>query len=180
MPLGRPRTFELTLAPLERTQLTEWAASRSLPHALVQRAQAILLSAEGLATTEVGARVGLSHPMVGHWPRRFQRDRLAGLYDAPRSGRPRTHDDDEVARLLRTVLQTRPAEATPWSVRTVAATTGISKSTVQRYFALLGVQPHRTNSFKLSTDPFCVEKVRDDGSRPGHLRRRLRPGSPGG
>jgi DNA-binding NarL/FixJ family response regulator len=67
MPIGRPRTFDLTLTSLERTQLTEWAHSRSLPHALVQRAQTILLSAEGLANTEVAGRVGLSHPMVGHW-----------------------------------------------------------------------------------------------------------------
>lgn len=161
MPIGRPLAFVLSLSRGERSQLQEWAASRSLPHALVQRAQAILLSAEGLANTVVADRVGLSHPMVGHWRRRFQQDRLAGLYDAPRSGRPRTHDDDEVARLLRTVLTTKPAHATQWSVRSVAATTGISKSTVQRYFALFGVQPHRTKGFVLSTDPFFVEKVRD-------------------
>ena len=85
----------------------------------------------------------------------------AGLYDAPRSGRPRTHDDDEVARLLRTVLRTKPANATQWSTRLAADRTGISKSTVQRYFALFGVQPHRSKAFKLSTDPFFVEKVRD-------------------
>jgi transposase len=161
MPIGRPRRFAITLSPTERAELTSWAGSRSLPHALVQRAQVILLSLEGLANTEVAARVGLSHPMVGHWRRRFQRDRLAGLYDAPRSGRPRTHDDDEVARLLRTVLRTKPADATHWSTRTVAEKTGISKSTVQRYFALFGVQPHRTTSFTLSTDPFFLEKVRD-------------------
>jgi transposase len=161
MAIGRPRTFALSLSDLERTQLQEWAASRSLPHALVQRAHAILLSADGLANTAVADRVGLSHPMVGHWRRRFQQARLAGLYDAPRSGRPRTHDDDEVARLLRTVLKTKPANATQWSVRSVATKTGISKSTVQRYFALFGVQPHRTKSFVLSTDPFFVEKVRD-------------------
>jgi len=161
MSIGRPRIFALTLSDVERTQLEEWAASRSLPHALVQRAQAILLSADGLANTEVAARIGLSHPMVGHWRRRFQLDRLAGLYDAPRSGRPRTHDDDAVARLLRTVLKTKPANATHWSVRSVAAKTRISKSTVQRYFALFGVQPHRTKGFVLSTDPFFVEKVRD-------------------
>lgn len=161
MAIGRPRTFALSLSDVERTQLQEWAASRSLPHALVQRAQAILLSADGLANTEVAERIGLSHPMVGHWRRRFQRERLAGLYDAPRSGRPRTHDDDEVARLLRTVLKTKPANATQWSVRSVATKTGISKSTVQRYFALFGVQPHRTKGFVLSTDPFFVEKVRD-------------------
>jgi transposase len=161
MSIGRPRIFALQLSDVERTQLQEWAASRSLPHALVQRAQAILLSADGLANTEVADRIGLSHPMVGHWRRRFQLDRLAGLYDAPRSGRPRTHDDDEVARLLRTVLKTKPANATQWSVRSVAAKTRISKSTVQRYFALFGVQPHRTKGFVLSTDPFFVEKVRD-------------------
>jgi len=98
---------------------------------------------------------------VSHWRWRFQQERLAGLYDAPRSGRPRTHDDDEVARLLRTVLHAKPADATQWSVRSVAEKTGISKSTVQRYFALFGVQPHRTKGFVLSTDPFFVEKVRD-------------------
>lgn len=162
MPIGRPRTFELTLTSLERTELTGWAKSRSLPHALVQRAHAILLSAEGLANTEVAARVGLSHPMVGHWRRRFQQHRLAGLYDAPRSGRPRQHDDERVAELLQTILHALPTDGgTHWSVRTVAAETGISKSTVQRYFALFGVQPHRTTGFTLSTDPFFVEKVRD-------------------
>ena len=161
MPIGRPRRFALTLSPAERAQLTTWAQSRTLPHSHVQRAKAILLSADGLANTEIARRVGLSHPMVGHWRRRFHADRLAGLYDAPRSGRPRTHDDDEVARLVRMVLQTKPRNATHWSTRTVAAKTGISKSTVQRYFALFGVQSHRTTTFKLSTDPFFVEKVRD-------------------
>jgi transposase len=99
--------------------------------------------------------------MVGHWRRRYRALGAAGLYDAPRSGRPRTHDDDEVARLLRTVLRTKPADATQWSTRTAATQTGISKSTVQRYLALFGVQPHRSKAFKLSTDPFFVEKVRD-------------------
>ena len=59
------------------------------------------------------------------------------------------------------MLRTRPKDATHWSVRGIAGQTGISKSSVQRYFALFGVQPHRTRSFKLSTDPFFVEKVRD-------------------
>lgn len=161
MAIGRPPQFQVVLSPLERAELTQWAQSRSLPHALVQRAQAILLAAEGLANTEVAQRVGLSHPMVGHWRRRFHRARLAGLYDAPRSGRPRTHDDAAVARLLRTVLRAPPPDVTHWTVRTVAARTGISKSTVQRYFQLFGVQPHRTKTFTLSPDPFFVEKVRD-------------------
>ena len=76
-------------------------------------------------------------------------------------GRPRSHSDEQIAALLRNVLHSKPAVVTHWSVRSVAANTGISKSTVARYFALFGLQPHRSKSFKLSTDPFFVEKVRD-------------------
>jgi len=158
---GRPRSFEITLSDAERAQLTALTQSRALPHGLVRRAQIILRSAAGDSNTAIAERLGVSVPLVGHWRHRFRAQGMAGLYDAPRSGRPRTHEDDEVARLLRTVLTTRPKDATHWSVRTVAAKTGISKSTVQRYFALFGVQPHRSKSFKLSTDPFFVEKVRD-------------------
>lgn len=161
MPRGRPRTFELTLTDAERARLTALAASRALPHGLVRRAQIILRSAAGEANAAIAAQLGVSVPLVGHWRRRYRAHGLAGLYDAPRSGRPRTHGDDEVARMLRTVLQTRPKDATHWTVRGVATKTGISKSTVQRYLALFGVQPHRTKSFKLSPDPFFVEKVRD-------------------
>jgi transposase/AraC-like DNA-binding protein len=86
---------------------------------------------------------------------------VAGLHGELRPGRPRSYGDEQVAALMRKVLHSRPPKATHWSVRTVAADTGISKSTVARYFALFGVQPHRSKSFKLSTDPFFVEKVRD-------------------
>lgn len=161
MPGGRPRTFEITLSETERTALAEIAGSRSLPAGLVRRARVILLSADGEANRDIAAAVDLSGAMVGHWRRRYRDLGLAGLYDAPRAGRPRTHDDDDVARLLRTVLRTKPAHATHWSIRSAAAKTGIHRSTVQRYFALFGVQPHRSKSFKLSTDPFFVEKVRD-------------------
>ena len=94
MPLGRPRRFEIVLTPETRAQLETVAHSRSLPAGLVRRAQVILLSATGTANREIGAAVRLSAAMVGHWRRRFQARGLAGLYDAPRSGRPRTHDDD--------------------------------------------------------------------------------------
>lgn len=161
MPAGRPRKFELTLSDTERAQLTAFASSRALPHGLVRRAQIILRSADGGANNAIAESLGVSIPMIGHWRRRYRNLGLAGLYDAPRAGRPRTHDDDEVARLLRTVVQTRPKDATHWTVRAVASKTGISKSTVQRYFTLFGVQPHRSRTFKLSTDPFFVQKVRD-------------------
>ena len=161
MRTGRPRTFEIALSETERAQLTALATSRALPHGLVRRAKIILHSAAGESHTAIAARLEISVPLVSHWRTRYRALGLAGLYDAPRSGRPRTHQDDAIARLLRTALQTRPKDATHWTVRSVAATTDISKSAVQRYLALFGVQPHRTQSFKLSPDPFFVEKVRD-------------------
>ena len=161
MPTGRPHLFELTLSEPERAHLTALAHARSLPYSHVRRAQIILASAAGETDTEIAARYGVTVQTVGHWRRRFHRHGLAGLSDAPRSGRPRTHDDEQVAHLLRTVLASKPKAGTHWSVRTVAAETGIAKSTVARYFALFGVQPHRTKSFSLSTDPLFVEKVRD-------------------
>lgn len=161
MPRGRVAGFTLVLSELERSELERIRRSPSMPAGLVRRAEIVLRSAAGDTHRAIAAAVGVSLPLVAHWRSRFRAHRLAGLYDAPRPGRPRTHDEDEVARLLRTVLRARPKDVTHWSVRGVAAQTGISKSTVQRYFALFGVQPHRTRSFKLSTDPFFVEKVRD-------------------
>ncbi len=162
MRTGRPRQFEITLTPAERAVLRQYVASRSLPHGMVRRARLVLLSADGVPNAAIAQRLGISIPAVGHWRRRFHAHRLAGLYDAPKGGGPRTHDDERVARMLRTVLQSVPPDGgTHWSVRTLAAKTRISKSTVQRYLTLFGVQPHRTRAFKLSTDPFFVEKVRD-------------------
>ena len=161
MPTGRPRQFELTLTDTERRALTAAAHAHTLPYSHVRRAQIVLRSAAGESNTSIARAFGLAVQTVGHWRRRFHAHGLAGLSDAPRSGHPRTYDDERVAALLKTVLATRPKAGTHWSIRTVAAETGISKSTVQRYFALFGVQPHRTRSFSLSPDPLFVDKVRD-------------------
>jgi putative transposase len=161
MRTGRPRKFELTLLPHEREQLTALANSRALSHSLVQRAKIILRSADGEQNSAIAASLGVSIPLIGHWRSRYRDRGLAGLYDAPRSGRPRTHDDDTVATMLQKVVQTKPTHATHWTVRDTAEQTGISKSSVHRYFGLFGVQPHRTRTFKISPDPFFVEKVRD-------------------
>jgi transposase len=110
---------------------------------------------------EAARRLKVTPPAVTHWRQRFRDGRLSGLHDALKFGRPRSHDDEQVAALLNTALTRRPKGATHWSVRTLEAETGVSKSTVQRYLALFGVQPHRAQSFKLSTDPFFVEKVRE-------------------
>ena len=132
-----------------------------MPHALVQRAQVILASAEGLSNKAVAAQVGLSLNVVGKWRRRFLEAGVTGLHDELRPGRPRTYDDEKVATLINHALQEEPDNATHWSVRSMAEAQGVSKSTVQRWFTLFGVKPHLTRTFKLSTDPFFIEKVRD-------------------
>jgi putative transposase len=158
--MARP-TVPLELTAQERVDLEAIASSRSLPHGLVRRAQLILWSESGVVLKEVGRRLKLSAPTVHHWRLRFRQLRLAGLHDQLKPGRPRMHDEERIAQLLNTALTSKPQSATHWSVRTLAETTGVSKSTVQRYLALFGVQPHRSKAFKLSTDPFFIEKVRD-------------------
>src|SRR5271155_3013599 len=158
--MGRPNVV-LELSVAEREQLGSIARSRSLPHSLVRRARIVLMSADGVANGIIAQRCGGSGPTISHWRRCWRERGVAGLHGELRPGRPRCYDDEQVAALMRRVLQSRPPNATHWSVRSAAAASGISKSTVARYFALFGVQPHRSKSFKLSTDPFFVEKVRD-------------------
>lgn len=112
MPTGRPHLAELTLSERERAHLTALAHAHGLPYSHMRRAQIILASAAGETDTEIAARVGVSIQPVGHWGRRFHRHGLAGLSDAPRSGRPGTHDDEQVARLRRTVLASKPKAGT--------------------------------------------------------------------
>jgi putative transposase len=160
MQTGRPKA-ELKLSRQEQAQLSSLAASRSLPHALVARAKLVLWAAGGASNSTIAQRLSWSLPTVGKWRQRFVEQRVAGLHDELRPGRPRSYGDEQVAGLINRVLHSKPEAATQWSVRSVAEQTGISKSTVARYFALFGLQPHRSQNFKLSTDPFFVEKVRD-------------------
>ena len=157
---GRP------LAPLQvtdhaREQLQIMANSRTLPYALVRRAQIILMSADGLNNKTIAEKVGLSGRMVGIWRQRFIDQGLMGLYDEPKPGGPRSISDEQVARLIQQTLKQKPPNATHWSCRSIAKETKISKSTVQRIWSTFGIQPHRQKHFTLSTDPFFVEKVRD-------------------
>lgn len=161
MRTGRPKTYRVTLSDEQREQLEAFARSRSLPHGLVRRAHIVLLAAQGMTNTAIAKQLAVSDPTVAQWCKRFIAEGIDGLYDLPSGGRPRTYGDDEVARMLRRALDERPPGSTHWSVRSFAEASGVSKSTVQRYFKLFGIQPHRTRSFKLSTDPFFVEKVRD-------------------
>jgi putative transposase len=160
MSMGRPLSI-LELTVEERQQLASFAASRSLPHALVARAQLVLWAAEGLANQEISARLDWSKATVGKWRQRFVAHRLAGIYDELRPGRPRSVSDEQIARLLRRTLKQKPPAGTHWTVRLAAQANGLSKSSVHRVFQLFALQPHRSKSFKLSNDPFFVEKVRD-------------------
>lgn len=125
------------------------------------RARLVLWSAQGQSNSDIAERLHWTKATVGKWRQRFLEHRLAGLYDELRPGRPRTIEEEQVAHLLTRTLSRKPAGGTHWSVRQAAQASGISKSTVHRLFQTFAVQPHRTRSFKLSTDPFFIEKVRD-------------------
>jgi len=160
MPRGRP-IAPLQVASSELDELEAIAGSRSMPHALVTRARIVLLAAKGRSNTVIAEQLGLSRPTVGIWRQRYLQQRLQGLYDELKPGGPRSISDESVAALLRKTLRTRPRDGTHWTCRTLAAETRVSKSTVQRVWRAFGLQPHRQKHFKLSTDPFFVEKVRD-------------------
>jgi putative transposase len=160
MRTGRPKTT-LTMSGDERTHLLAITRSRSLPAALTLRAKIVLACEREPSNAVVATRLGVGPHTIGKWRNRFITDRIEGLYDEMRSGRPRTVEDEAVAELITKTLARKPKAATHWSVRAIAKETGIAKSTVHRLFQLFGLQPHRTRSFKLSTDPFFVEKLRD-------------------
>ncbi len=151
----------ITLDADERSQLSSLANSRSLPHGLVRRAQIVLACADGEAGNSIAERMNLNKNTVVKWRKRYLEQGLQGLHDELRAGRPRSHGDERVAEIINTALQSQPKGATHWTTRSMAEHGGVSKSTVQRWFDLFGVQPHRQRTFKLSTDPFFIEKVRD-------------------
>lgn len=161
MPMGRPKA-ELVLSEAEQEQLSTMARSRSLPAALVSRARIVLAAAAGEANSDIAARKQVTRHTAGKWRRRFLEGRVGGLYDELRPGKPRSIDDERIAELINKTLHTKPANgATHWSVRSIAGETGISSTSVHRYYKLFGLQPHRTEAFKLSTDAFFIEKLRD-------------------
>lgn len=160
MARGRPKA-QLVLSEAEQAQLSSIARSRWTPAAQTERAQIVLSCAGGESNHAVAQRLRLTDATVGKWRRRFVRHRIQGLYDEVRPGRPRTISEERVARLIRKTLKKPPRDgSTHWSVRQAARESGISKSSVQRYFDLFGIKPHRTKSFKLSTDALFIEKLR--------------------
>ena len=158
--IGRPLPpFEL--GEDEQNELRRLERRRTVAQALALRARIVLACAEGQSNTTVAQRCGVTRPTVGKWRQRFVERGVDGLLDESRTGHPRTVGDEEVERVLVNTLESQPTDATHWSTRSMAKASGLSQSTVSRIWRAFGLQPHRTESFKLSTDPLFIEKVRD-------------------
>lgn len=152
---------EIVLTPAEEAELKRWRRRRNTTSGLHFRAGIVLDCAKGYSGEEVAERHQTSQQTVTKWRRRFATDRLAGLSDAPRSGQPRRYGDDQVQQVLETTLNCRPKTATHWSTRSLASELGVPSNFVHRVWRAFGLKPHLSKSFKLSTDPHFVEKVRD-------------------
>jgi transposase len=151
----------LILSDEERLELKALAGRRKTAQALALRARIVLACAEGVQNKEVAAQLGLDDMTVSKWRRRFVQDRVDGLRDGPRSGAPRTIEDARIEAVIVATLESVPRNATHWSSRGMAKDSGLSVSSVQRIWRAFGLQPHRMETFKLSTDPDFVAKVRD-------------------
>lgn len=158
--LGRPLA-PLTLSESERTELESWTRRQKTAQALAMRARVVLHAAAGETNTEVAAALGITGATVGKWRQRFLERRLDGLMDEPRPGVPRTITDEQVEAVVVRTLESLPADGTHWSTRGMARAMGLSQSTVSRIWRAFALQPHRAETFKISTDPLFVDKVRD-------------------
>ena len=157
-----PKLVPLELSDDERQTLGAWARRRKTAQALALRSRIILRCADGGTIGEVAAELGVSRDTVSKWRSRFLRGRLGGLTDEPRPGRPRTVSDQKVEQVVTAALeQPPPGGDTHWSTRSMAKTAGVSQSTVSRIWRTFGLKPHVVQTWKLSTDPLFIDKVRD-------------------
>src|SRR4030081_502026 len=157
---GRP-TAPLMLSSDEWADLERQVRRHRVAPSMSERGRIILRCADGLPSKVVAAELGVHEHTVGKWRRRFLKDRIEGLLDEARPGRPRTIDDDQVAAVIERTLRSTPKDATHWSIRSMAAATGFSHTTIRRMWAAFGLQTHRSQTFTLSSDPLFVDKVRD-------------------
>ena len=153
--------FAIDLDATERRELQSLARAQKTGQAMARRARIVLAAAAGMENQAICVEVGADANTVGKWRRRFAADRLDGLLDEPRPGIPRKIGDDDIADTIRRTLETTPDGATHWSLRSMAKAVGYAPSTIHRIWRAFGLQPHRTETFKLSTDTLFVEKVRD-------------------
>jgi len=160
MRTGRPKP-ELALTDQERSTLEGFTRRRKTAAAVALRASIVLECARGTANKIAAAKLRITPATVGKWRSRFLRDRLDGLLDEPRPGAPRKVTDERVEGVITLTLESTPKGATHWSTRDMAKRTGLSQATVGRIWRAFGLQPHRSETFKLSPDPLLVDKVRD-------------------
>jgi transposase len=160
MARGRPKA-ELVLTEAERAELERLTRRAKTGQALALRARIVLRCAQGLLNQAVAEQLGVTNVTVGKWRARFVKRRVDGLLDEPRPGAPRTIKDGEVERVVRLTLEQKPQDATHWSRRSMAKRCGLSATTIGRIWHAFSLQPHRLETFKLSTDPYFIEKVRD-------------------
>lgn len=160
MRTGRPIPT-LIVTDEERQTLERWARRPKTAQALAQRARLILACSTGKTNSHVAEQMHITKQCVGKWRSRFLEKRLDGLLDEARPGAPRTITDAKVEHVLTLTLESTPRQATHWSTRSMANNCGLSRSTVHRIWRAFALQPHRSETFKLSTDPLFIEKVRD-------------------
>jgi transposase len=156
-----PKLPELALTDDERATLQRWARRRNSSQALALRCRIVLACSEGHSNQAVATRLGVSKPTVTKWRSRFLARRLEGLADEPRPGAARTITDEQVEQVLTLTLEATPSDATHWSTRSLARQLGMSQSAISRIWRAFGLKPHLVDTFKLSTDPQFIEKVRD-------------------
>jgi transposase len=158
---GRPKA-PLVLTEDERAVLERWARRPKSAQALALRSRIVLACADGTANKEVAARFGVTPQMAGKWRARFVAGRLEGLSDEPRPGQPRKITDEQVEEvIIRTLEQKPPGLDTHWSTRSMAQAAGLNQTAVSRIWRAFGLKPHREQTWKLSSDPQFIEKVRD-------------------
>ena len=151
----------VVLTDEERETLQRWARRAKSSQALAQRCRIVLGCAAGKSNKEVAAEVGVWPQTVCKWRQRFVESRLDGLTDEPRPGAPRTIDDERIEQVVVSTLERQPADATHWSRASMAAQSGLSKSTIGRVWKAFALKPHLVDTFKLSNDPQFIDKVRD-------------------
>jgi transposase len=161
-PMRRGRKLKpIVLTTEESNRLAEWARRHKTSQALATRARIVLSCQGDRANGEIAQQLRITPQTVGKWRTRFARKRLDGLLDEPRPGAPRTIEDAVVEQVIAKTLHDKPRESTHWSSRTMAKASGLSQTAVVRIWRAFGLQPHRAETFKLSTDPLFIEKVRD-------------------